>query len=288
MAQPLVSDELWAVVEPLIPKVERRYRYPGRKRIDDRRVLSGILFVLKTGIGWEHLPQEMGCGSGMTCWRRLHEWQRAGVWQRLHELLLAKLQEAERIDWSRALVDSSHLPALLGLQNRPQPGQQAQERLQAPADHRCGRDPARLPAHRRQPQRLLRTGRARRSDPARARQARPTKTPPRCRGRRPRLPVEGGQQRAAPEAHPTADRKATYRARLGPRPPTLGRRAHPLLAPPTPPPAHPLRTTRRHPRSVHLDRLQPDPPQSAPRHILIDALRPRRRAQRRRGAPAGP
>jgi transposase len=114
MAQPLVSDELWTILEPLIPKVQRRHRYPGRKRIDDRRVLSGILFVLKTGIPWEHLPQELGCGSGMTCWRRLHEWQQAGVWQRLHELLLAKLREADRIDWSRAVVDSAQLPAVLG------------------------------------------------------------------------------------------------------------------------------------------------------------------------------
>ncbi len=114
MAQPLVSDELWELVEPLIPKVKRRYRYPGRKRIDDRKVLAGILFVLKTGIGWEHLPQEMGCGSGMTCWRRLHEWQEAGVWRRLHEVLLARLNEANRIDWSRAVVDSSHVPAVLG------------------------------------------------------------------------------------------------------------------------------------------------------------------------------
>ena len=92
MAKPLVSDELWAIVEPLIPKVERRYRFPGRKRIDDRKVLTGILFVLQTGIPWEYLPKEMGCGSGMTCWRRLKEWQEQGVWQRLHELLLAKLQ----------------------------------------------------------------------------------------------------------------------------------------------------------------------------------------------------
>ncbi len=119
MAQPLVSEELWGLVEPLIPKVQRRHRYPGRKRIDDRKVLSGILFVLKTGIGWEHLPQEMGCGSGMTCWRRLHEWQKAGVWQRLHEVLLAKLREADRIDWSRAVADSSFLPALKGA---PKPG----------------------------------------------------------------------------------------------------------------------------------------------------------------------
>jgi transposase len=78
MAKPLVSDELWAIVEPLIPKVERRYRFPGRLRIDDRKVLTGILYVLKTGIPWEYLPQEMGCGSGMTCWRRLKEWQQPG------------------------------------------------------------------------------------------------------------------------------------------------------------------------------------------------------------------
>jgi transposase len=114
MAKELVSDELWELVEPLIPVVERRSRFPGRKRIDDRRVLTGILFVLQTGIPWEYLPQEMGCGSGMTCWRRLHEWQQQGVWQRLHELLLAKLREIDRIDWSRAAIDSSHVRAVGG------------------------------------------------------------------------------------------------------------------------------------------------------------------------------
>jgi transposase len=113
MAQALVGDELWGLVEPLIPRVQRRFRYPGRKRIDDRKVLTGILFVLKTGIAWEHLPQELGCGSG-TCWRRLNEWQQAGVWQRLHELLLAKLREADRIDWSRVVVDSAQVQAVLG------------------------------------------------------------------------------------------------------------------------------------------------------------------------------
>jgi len=118
MAQPLVSDELWETVAPLIPRVERRYRYPGRKRIDDRKVLTGILFVLKTGIPWEQLPQELGCGSGMTCWRRLREWQEAGVWQRLHEVLLAKLHQADRIEWSRAVVDSAQIPAVLGAPKR--------------------------------------------------------------------------------------------------------------------------------------------------------------------------
>jgi transposase len=114
MARPLVSDELWELAEPLIPKVERRYRFPGRKRLDDRAVLTGILFVLQTGIPWEYLPKEMGCGSGMTCWRRLAEWQRSGVWERLHELLLARLNEAGRIDWSRAAIDSSHVRAVGG------------------------------------------------------------------------------------------------------------------------------------------------------------------------------
>ena len=114
MAKPLVSDELWELIEPLIPQVSRRYRFPGRRRIDDRKVLTGILFVLRTGIPWEYLPQEMGCGSGMTCWRRLHEWQQAGVSQGLHELLLARLHEAELIDWSRAAIDSSHVRAFGG------------------------------------------------------------------------------------------------------------------------------------------------------------------------------
>ena len=85
----VVSDELWELVEPLLPKVERRFRYPGRKRLSDRQALQGILFVLHTGIAWTHLPPELGFGSGVTCYRRLDEWQRAGVWERLHAVLLA-------------------------------------------------------------------------------------------------------------------------------------------------------------------------------------------------------
>lgn len=115
MAKPLVDDELWAVIEPLLPAPKpRRFRFPGRKPVDHRRALTGIVFVLKTGIGWEDLPQEMGCGSGMTCWRRLRDWQTAGVWQRLHEVLLARLHGAGQIDWSRAVIDSSAVRALKG------------------------------------------------------------------------------------------------------------------------------------------------------------------------------
>jgi len=115
MAKPLLDDELWAVIAALLPTPKpRRFRHPGRKPIDNRRALTGILFVLKTGIGWEDLPQEMGCGSGMTCWRRLRDWQAVGVWQQLHEVLLAKLREADQIDWSRAVIDSASLRALKG------------------------------------------------------------------------------------------------------------------------------------------------------------------------------
>ena len=113
MAKPLVDDELWGLIQPLLPPPKpRRFRYPGRKPLDDRKVLTGILFVLKTGIPWEMLPQEMGCGCGMTCWNRLQEWHRAGVWDKLHRVLLDKLEQAGEIDWSRAIADSSSVRAV--------------------------------------------------------------------------------------------------------------------------------------------------------------------------------
>ena len=112
MAKPLLTDALWKRIEPLLPPHKpRRRRFPGRKPIDDRKALTGILFVLKTGVNWEDLLQEMGCGCGMTCWRRLRDWNQAGVWQRLHETLLAELHEADRIDSARALIDSSFVRA---------------------------------------------------------------------------------------------------------------------------------------------------------------------------------
>jgi transposase len=109
-----VPDGLWERIEPLLPKRERRFRYPGRKPLDDRLVLQGILFVLHTGIGWEHLPQELGFGCGMTAWRRLRAWQRAGVWERLHALLLGELNASDQLEWERAIADSSHLQAKKG------------------------------------------------------------------------------------------------------------------------------------------------------------------------------
>src|SRR5438477_4162476 len=115
MAQPLVSDALWARIEPLLPRPKtRRRRYPGRKPLDRRKVLAGIIFVLKTGIPWEDLPQEMGCGCGMTWWNRLRDWQAAGVWDQLHQVLLAHLRQADWIDFQRLLVDTAHVRAVGG------------------------------------------------------------------------------------------------------------------------------------------------------------------------------
>src|ERR1041385_8155470 len=89
MAKPLLTDELWERIEPLLPPVKpRRFRYPGRKPLTHRQALTGILFVLKTGIPWNDLPWEMGCGSGSACRKRLQEWQALGIWDDLHHLLL--------------------------------------------------------------------------------------------------------------------------------------------------------------------------------------------------------
>ena len=108
--KPLVSDDLWAAVAPLLPPRKPRPK-GGRKPLDDRALLSGILFVLKSGIPWRMLPQELGFGSGVSCWRRLGEWQAAGVWSQLHAEMLRRLHEAGRIDWSRACLDSASVPA---------------------------------------------------------------------------------------------------------------------------------------------------------------------------------
>ncbi|MDQ0784914.1 transposase [Streptomyces sp. B3I8] len=110
----IASDELWDHLEPLLPQRERRFRHPGRKPLPDRDVLCGILYVLHTGIQWEYLPQDLGFGSGMTCRRRLRDWNEAGVWQRLHKVLPAELNAASRLDRSRCVVDSSHVRALKG------------------------------------------------------------------------------------------------------------------------------------------------------------------------------
>jgi transposase len=116
MTKPLVSDELWAVVEPLLPPT-RPSGTRGHPPVANRVALTGIVFVLKTGIPWEYFPQELGC-SGMTLWNRPRGWQRAGVWEALHRVLLQRLADAGRIDRSRASADASRTPAKGGAARR--------------------------------------------------------------------------------------------------------------------------------------------------------------------------
>ncbi len=110
--KPLLSDALWDRLEPLLPPPPPRHRrFPGRKPLEYRNVLTGILFVLKTGIAWDDLPAELGFGCGKTCRHYLRVWYEGGIWQQLHALLLAELNAADQIDWERALIDASFVKA---------------------------------------------------------------------------------------------------------------------------------------------------------------------------------
>lgn len=114
MGSEILPDRLWRVIQPLLPPPKPKKTKRGRPRIDDRKALTGILFVLKTGLPWEMLPKDLGWGCGMTCWSRLRDWQDAGVWEKLHRVMLERLSDADRIDWSRASLDSGCVPAPRG------------------------------------------------------------------------------------------------------------------------------------------------------------------------------
>jgi len=113
MAKLLLPDALWEKIEPLIPPQQPKPK-GGRPPVPDRNCLLGILFVLKTGTPWEYLPRELGCGSGMTCWRRLRDWQQAGIWDRIWRLFLDELGLADAIDWSKGVLDSCSVRAIFG------------------------------------------------------------------------------------------------------------------------------------------------------------------------------
>jgi transposase len=114
MSRPLVSDELWAVVQPLLPRHKAKPGKRGRPPVGDRACLTGIVFVLQSGIPWWMLPQEMGCGSGVTCWRRLRLWQKRGIWKRLLHTLLRQIGQEKGIDWDKVCVDSQSIRAVFG------------------------------------------------------------------------------------------------------------------------------------------------------------------------------
>jgi len=149
MSQPLVPDRLWAVIEPLIPAEPPKPK-GGRPRISDRAALTGILFVLRSGTPWELLPAEMGCGSGMTCWRRLRDWQRAGVREKLQRVLLDRLGRRNGVDFSRAVLDSASVAAKKGAKRSPEPNRSQQGGIEAPCPHRRERHSARPEADRSQ------------------------------------------------------------------------------------------------------------------------------------------
>jgi len=114
MAKPLLPDALWAIIEPLLPPLPPPSPKGGRPPLPHRQALTGILFVLKTGLPWEDLPAELNCGCGMSCWRRPRDWQADGTWDRIHAVLLARLHDAGKLDWSKCAIDSSSVRAVFG------------------------------------------------------------------------------------------------------------------------------------------------------------------------------
>lgn len=130
MAKPLLPDGLWEIVQPLLPEEPPKPR-GGRPRVPDRQALTGILFVLRSGLPWSMMPKELGCGSGVTCWRRLRDWQAAGVWEAVFHHVLDWRRAEDRLDLDRVVVDSSSVRALSGGHRRAPTPQIAAERARS-------------------------------------------------------------------------------------------------------------------------------------------------------------
>jgi transposase len=140
MTASLVPDDLWEATELLLREEPPKPK-GGRPRVPDRTALAGIVFVLRTDCRWRLLPKGLGCGSGTTCWRRLREWQEAGIWQRLHEALLNWLGDTAAIDWARASVDSLSVRAKKGRVHRAQSRRSRKTRIEVPPGRRPERHP---------------------------------------------------------------------------------------------------------------------------------------------------
>ena len=100
MVNSILPDKLWDAVRPLLPRKSVRIN-PGPIPPSDEACLTGILFMLHTGVDWEYLPASIGCVSGRACWARLREWERAGVWQDIYRVVTKYLANGNRIDWSQ-------------------------------------------------------------------------------------------------------------------------------------------------------------------------------------------
>jgi len=113
MTVELLPDELWAQIEPLLP-THRPQPKGGRPPVDDRACLRGLIFILRSGMAYSLLPTEVFGVSGVTCWRRLRDWTRAGVWPQLHERLLNRLGRLGEINLDHAVVDAQAVRAVFG------------------------------------------------------------------------------------------------------------------------------------------------------------------------------
>src|SRR5579872_6308041 len=271
MAKPLVSDALWERIEPLIPPEPEKPR-GGRPRCDDRAVLTGVLFVLKTGIGWEYLPQEMGCGSGMTCWRRLRDWQAAGVWDRLHRVLLDELGPTGSTGparrWTLPAYEQKGGPA-----DGPEPDGSWKARDQAAPDRRRQRHPAGRRADPGQRPRVEHVAADARQDPQHQTPARSSETPACQTARR-----QGVRPRLLPRRLPDSRRCTPHRPswhRIGGASGALplGGGALVRLAPQLPSARDSLRTPRRHPSRFPLARRRPHLLQLRCSTVLLGVLR---------------
>ena len=170
MSHRLVPDDLWEAIEPLLPR-HRPKPQGGRPRVSDRAALGGIIFVLRTGMPWRLPPRELGCGSGVTCWRPLRDWQQADVWEALHRQVLNWLGEEQTIDCSRASIDSLSVRAKRRRGDRSEPRGPRQARQQVPPARGSPRHPARGHTLGRQRPRLGLLGAHRRRHPAHLRPA---------------------------------------------------------------------------------------------------------------------
>ena len=238
MSKPLVPDDLWEAIAPLLPE-ERPEPKGGRPRCDDRLALAGIIFVLRSGIPWEMLPREFGC-SGMTCWRRLRDWQTAGVWTMLHRVLLERLSNAGHLDWSRASLDSAAVAAKRGGRDRPEPNGSRKTGHEAPS---CGRPPGHPARGATEPGQPARQHDAGTHSGCRARRAPRSWTSAQAPWQAPRR--QGLRPSPLPERMPETRHQAPHcqtarrqQRKTGPAP--LGRRADTGMAEPLSPPRHPV------------------------------------------------
>jgi len=228
----LIPDALWEEIRRFLPPPKpRRRRHPGRKPMDPRRPLTGIVFVLKSGIPWEMLPQELGCGSGMSCWRYLRSWQQQGVWKAIHKVLLARLRGSDKIDFSRAVIDSSSVRAVLGEQDGAEPYRSQEKGDQTSSHHRGSGDSPCGPCHGGEPQRRDAVAAPGAGHSCHRRQAgsAPETSSNSARRRCLRFPCTSHctQEKSHTPSHPAARNRSWKRVREDP----LGHRTHFVLAP---------------------------------------------------------